>query len=106
MTCAYSQSGAFVACGGLDNNCSIYNLRSRDVPIRVCRELGAHTGYLSCCRFLNDRKIVTSSGDMTCILWDIEAGSKLIEFADHNGDVMSVTIAPESSSGTSAPAGT
>jgi guanine nucleotide-binding protein G(I)/G(S)/G(T) subunit beta-1 len=68
MTCAYSQSGAFVACGGLDNNCSIYNLRSRDIPIRVCRELGAHTGYLSCCRFLNDRKIVTSSGDMTCIL--------------------------------------
>merc|ERR1711981_347767 len=95
MTCAYSPSGAFVACGGLDNNCSVYNLRSRDIPIRVCRELGAHTGYLSCCRFLNDRKIVTSSGDMTCILWDIEAGSKLTEFADHNGDVMSVSIAPD-----------
>jgi hypothetical protein len=95
MTCAYSPSGAFVACGGLDNNCSVYNLRSRDIPIRVCRELGAHTGYLSCCRFLSDRKIVTSSGDMTCILWDIEAGSKLTEFADHNGDVMSVTIAPD-----------
>jgi len=94
MTCAYSPSGSWVACGGLDNICSVYNLRSRDVPIRVSRELNSHTGYLSCCRFLNDRQIVTSSGDMTCILWDIEAGSKVTEFSDHNGDVMSVSINP------------
>lgn len=95
MTCAYSPTANFVACGGLDNICSIYNLRSREVPIRVCRELNSHTGYLSCCRFLNDRQIVTSSGDMTCILWDIESGTKLIEFSDHNGDVMSVSISPD-----------
>jgi len=95
MTCAYSPSGGFVACGGLDNICSVYNLRSREVPIRVCRELNAHIGYLSCCRFLNDRQIVTSSGDMTCILWDIEQGTKLTEFSDHNGDVMSVSISPD-----------
>lgn len=94
MTCAYSPSGGFVACGGLDNICSVYSLRSRELPIRVNRELNAHTGYLSCCRFLNDRQIVTSSGDMTCILWDIEANSKITEFADHNGDVMSVSINP------------
>src|SRR6185437_5203013 len=30
MTCAYSPSGNFVACGGLDNICSIYNLRKRE----------------------------------------------------------------------------
>jgi len=95
MTCAYSPSGGFVACGGLDNICSVYNLRSRDIPIRVCRELNAHTGYLSCCRFFDDRNIVTSSGDMTCILWDIEAGTRVQEFSDHNGDVMSVSLLPE-----------
>jgi len=95
MTCAYSPSGGLVACGGLDNICSIYNLRSRDAPIRVSRELSSHTGYLSCCRFLSDRQIVTSSGDMTCILWDIESGSKISDFADHNGDVMSVSISPD-----------
>lgn len=88
MTCAYSPNGGFVACGGLDNICSVYNLRSRDNPIRVCRELNAHTGYLSCCRFLSDKQIVTSSGDMTCMLWDIESGSKIREFNDHHGDVM------------------
>ncbi|KAL6041986.1 Guanine nucleotide-binding protein subunit beta [Balamuthia mandrillaris] len=95
MTCAYSPSGGFVACGGLDNICSVYNLRSRDNPIRACRELNAHTGYLSCCRFFDDRNIVTSSGDMTCLLWDIEAGTKVTEFVEHNGDVMSVSIIPD-----------
>jgi guanine nucleotide-binding protein G(I)/G(S)/G(T) subunit beta-1 len=94
MTCAYSPSGGFVACGGLDNICSVYNLRTREPTIRVCRELNAHSGYLSCCRFLNDRQIITASGDMTCIMWDIEAGSKITEFADHNSDVMSISVNP------------
>lgn len=55
MTCAYAPSGNFVACGGLDNICSVYNLNSKDENIRPCRELNSHTGYLSCCRFINDR---------------------------------------------------
>jgi guanine nucleotide-binding protein G(I)/G(S)/G(T) subunit beta-1 len=89
MTCAYSPSGNFVACGGLDNICSIYNLRAREGNgVRTARELSAHSGYLSCCRFINDRQIVTSSGDMTCMLWDIEAGVRVMEFSDHTGDVM------------------
>ncbi len=29
------------------------------------------------------------------MLWDIEAGSKVTEFSDHNGDVMSVSINPQ-----------
>lgn len=94
MTCAYSPSGNYVACGGLDNICSIYNLSARDGPTRVARELSGHSGYLSCCRFINDRRILTSSGDMTCVLWDIETGQKLTEFADHLGDVMSLSINP------------
>jgi len=88
MTCAYAPSGNWVACGGLDNICSIYNLRSREGSVKVARELSAHTGYLSCCRFLNDRQILTSSGDMTCMLWDIDAGVRVMEFNDHTGDVM------------------
>ena len=94
MTCAYSPSGNYVACGGLDNICSIYNLSAREGPTRVARELSGHSGYLSCCRFINDRRILTSSGDMTCVLWDIETGQKITEFADHLGDVMSLSINP------------
>jgi len=31
---------------------------------------------------------------MTCVLWDLETGSKVHEFADHLGDVMSLSINP------------
>jgi len=47
MTCAYSASGNYVACGGLDNICSIYCLKTREGNVRVSRELPGHTGYLS-----------------------------------------------------------
>jgi WD40 repeat protein len=85
MSCAYSPSGNFVACGGLDNTCSVYHLRQ--AQNRVFREL-THTGYLACCRFFNDKDVVTSSGDLTCALWDLEADAKVTEFSDHTGDVM------------------
>ncbi|KAG2226581.1 hypothetical protein INT45_005067 [Circinella minor] len=94
MTCAYAPSGKYVASGGLDNICSIYNLQSNNGPKQPARELSAHTGYLSCCRFINDNRILTSSGDTTCILWDVDAGQKLEEFADHTGDVMSLSVSP------------
>lgn len=92
MTCAYSPNGAMVACGGLDNICTIYSLR--DSTPKVTKELSAHTGYISCCRFLGDREIITSSGDMSCMLWDIETGTRKAEFADHTGDVMSISLNP------------
>jgi len=94
MTCAYAPSGNFVACGGLDNMCSIYSLKTREGNVRVSRELPGHTGYLSCCRFLDDNQIVTSSGDMTSALWDIETGQQTVSFAGHTGDVMSLSVAP------------
>lgn len=33
-----------MACGGLDNMCSIYNLKGKDGNVKVMRELAAHTG--------------------------------------------------------------
>ena len=46
-------------------NLLIRSLKTREGNVRVSRELPGHTGYLSCCRFLDDNQIVTSSGDMT-----------------------------------------
>ncbi|KNC84491.1 guanine nucleotide-binding protein subunit beta-1 [Sphaeroforma arctica JP610] len=92
MSCAYAPSGNFVACGGLDNICSVYNLRSKDGTSRVTRELASHKGYLSCCRFINDKEIVTSSGDMTCGLWDVETGKMKTSFTGHTGDCMFLSL--------------
>ena len=88
-----------VACGGLDNLCSIYSLDSQSagLPNRATRELSAHDGYLSCCRFIDKNRILTSSGDSTCMLWDVERGENLTTFKGHQGDTMSLSICPTDS---------
>jgi len=99
MTCAYSPSGNLVACGGLDNLCSIYKLpqggKEGSTQQKTYAELAQHEGYLSCCRFITDFEIITSSGDSTCILWDVETKQPKNIFNDHQGDVMSVAVYPE-----------
>eukprot|EP01006_Ploeotia_vitrea_P046596 TRINITY_DN67039_c5_g2_i1.p1 TRINITY_DN67039_c5_g2~~TRINITY_DN67039_c5_g2_i1.p1 ORF type:complete len:347 (+),score=159.85 TRINITY_DN67039_c5_g2_i1:253-1293(+) len=96
MTCAYSPgAGELVACGGLDNLCSVYRLPSDHSTMsqqKAYAELAQHEGYLSCCRFITNQEIITSSGDSTCILWDIESKTPKVQFNDHTGDVMSVSI--------------
>jgi guanine nucleotide-binding protein G(I)/G(S)/G(T) subunit beta-1 len=99
MTCAYSPSGNLVACGGLDNLCSVYKLpagQKEGAQQKTYGELAQHEGYLSCCRFIGDAEIITSSGDSTCILWDVETKTPKAIFNDHQGDVMSVTTHSES----------
>jgi guanine nucleotide-binding protein G(I)/G(S)/G(T) subunit beta-1 len=94
MTCAYSPSGQLVACGGLDNLCSIYKIPTAgkdSAQQKTYGELAQHEGYLSCCRFIRDSEILTSSGDATCILWDVETKTPTGIFNDHTGDVMSVS---------------
>jgi len=99
MTCAFEQgSNQKVACGGLDNLCSIYSLKEAasgaGISSSNAQELAAHDGYLSCCRFVDENSIVTSSGDSTCILWDIEKADPKATYMAHSGDVMSVALNP------------
>lgn len=56
----------------------------------------SHDGYLSCCRFVDESKILTTSGDSTCCLWDIERRHAVMTFTGHTSDVMSVDLAPSS----------
>lgn len=107
MTCAYAPSGKYVACGGLDNLCSVYPLNAPSgspypsppdsSPNAPVVELANHEGYLSCCRFISDDEILTSSGDSTCILWDVETKNPKVIFDSHSGDVMSVALSSDGS---------
>uniref|UniRef100_A0A8C6QZU8 Uncharacterized protein n=1 Tax=Nannospalax galili TaxID=1026970 RepID=A0A8C6QZU8_NANGA len=83
MTCTHAPSRNYVACGGLDNICSIYNLQTCE---------GNVTYGISCCRFLYDNQIITNFGDTTCALWDIEMGQQTTMFTGHTGDVMSLSF--------------
>lgn len=82
--------GNLVACGGLDNLCTVYNLNDPDNAI----EMASHDGILNSCRFLDENQILTGSGDGTIILWDISKHQPLQTFAEHAQDVMSLSINP------------
>jgi guanine nucleotide-binding protein G(I)/G(S)/G(T) subunit beta-1 len=94
MSCAYEkEQNRFVACGGLDNICSIYEVNSAGgvgAGLALPNELVGHDGYLSGIKFLAPGKILTSSGDSTCALWDVADGKgrKVQTFSDHSADVM------------------
>ncbi|KAL8209196.1 hypothetical protein R6Q57_008608 [Mikania cordata] len=102
MTCAFSPGGQSVACGGLDSVCSIFNLSSptdKDGNIPVSRMLSGHKGYVSSCEYVpdEDNYLITSSGDQTCVLWDITTGLRTSVFggefqSGHTADVLSVSI--------------
>ncbi|CAM6094847.1 unnamed protein product [Calypogeia fissa] len=102
MACAFSPSGRYVACGGLDNICSIFDLDSGEDAAgnrSVFRSLSGHKSYLSSCRYVpfQEAHIITSSGDETCILWDAEKSQRVAVFggensSGHTAAVMSVTV--------------
>ncbi|XP_022100869.1 guanine nucleotide-binding protein subunit beta-5a-like [Acanthaster planci] len=95
MACSYAPSGTIVACGGLDNKCSVYQLSQEEDLSTKKRAVAMHTSYVSCCTFMNsDQQILTGSGDSTCALWDVESGQLLQSFHGHNADVMGLDISP------------
>lgn len=93
MSCAIAPSANIVASGGLDNICSIFKMED-EVPIRAASELIGHTGFISCCKFLGESKIITSSADKSANLWDIQTNTKIKTFKGHEKDVMSISIHP------------
>lgn len=98
MTCAYSPAGKMVACGGLDNLCTVFRIPAESGTVfdasRSHAVLQQHEGYLACCRFVDEQQMLTASGDSTCILWDIEGRVPKMIFNDHTGDVMTISVSP------------
>ncbi|EDL26314.1 guanine nucleotide binding protein, beta 5, isoform CRA_e [Mus musculus] len=97
MACAYAPSGCAIACGGLDNKCSVYPLtfdKNENMAAKK-KSVAMHTNYLSACSFTNsDMQILTASGDGTCALWDVESGqfslSGRLLFAGYNDYTINV----------------
>lgn len=88
MTCALSDDGTLVASGGLDNMCTVHAVATGD----IVQELTGHTGFLSGCRFVDNKRVVTCSGDATAMLWDIDRNVHTVDFVGHSGDVMALRL--------------
>uniref|UniRef100_A0A3B5BHY0 Adaptor related protein complex 4 subunit epsilon 1 n=1 Tax=Stegastes partitus TaxID=144197 RepID=A0A3B5BHY0_9TELE len=88
---------------GLDNKCSVYPLsldKNENLAAKK-KSVAMHTNYLSACSFTNsDMQILTSSGDGTCALWDVESGQLLQSFHGHAADVLCLDLAPSETGNT------
>ena len=89
MSVGIEQSkGNLIGCGGLDNLCTIYNRGNPNNPV----EMSSHDGFLSCCRFISETEILTSSGDSSCIHWDVTKGLPINRFSGHTADAMFISL--------------
>ena len=61
------------ATGGLDNVCSIWKLPDGQEPAKMMHALEGHQGYVCGARFVGPGQLVTTSGDGTAALWDLNA---------------------------------
>ena len=61
MTAVISTTGNLVACGGMDNQLTVYNLNEKgaDGSAKIIRECLGYEGFLSSCKFLDDTELVT-----------------------------------------------
>ncbi|CCD24966.1 G protein subunit beta NDAI_0E01500 [Naumovozyma dairenensis CBS 421] len=93
LSCAISPSGKLVASGGLNNNCTIYRVSKENrVQQNVVSIFKGHTCYISDIEFWDNSHVITSSGDMTCALWNIPKAKRLREYSDHLGDVLALAM--------------
>lgn len=100
LTCALCPNGNLVASAGLDNNCTVYRVSQHDRMMQnIVSIFKGHTCYISDIEFLDNRSIVSASGDMTCALWDIAKSKRIGEFSDHLGDVLSISVPFDASDG-------
>jgi WD40 repeat protein len=96
MTCAYSPrpENDIVAAGDLKNNCTLYQLNDSGDGNRKCKLVG-HMGFVSSIRFVDKQHVVTTSGDESAIMWDIESEKAMSQFFGHRGTVNSVAVSSD-----------
>lgn len=107
MFAEVTQSGKEIfATGGLDNVASIWTMPSVGGAHKLEAEYFGHEGYVCGARFLDDTKLLTTSGDRTTGLWNLhkpqskktdkDVDDRVAVFKGHDKDVTSVDVKPSS----------
>ncbi|ETO11908.1 hypothetical protein RFI_25469, partial [Reticulomyxa filosa] len=103
-----NKKGDFLATGGLDNTCSVWNVRKSVLrngvqpkdTYRPVAELTGHDGYIPRLEFVDDSQIVTCSGDSTIIYWDITKQKPMCQLLEHQSDVCSISLSSSATGAT------
>lgn len=71
MTAVFAPSGNLVGCGGMDNMLTVYDINNRDASggAKLLREFLGYEGFLSSCRFLDDKNVVTGEISICMHIW-------------------------------------
>ena len=93
QTCEYDPKGTQFACGGLDARITIYSLADQE-NIKVTANHDEHTGYISDIKWADEKTIVSSSGDKSCVIFDVEANTKIASMTEHMEDILSIDLDP------------
>jgi len=90
--CMEQTTGQYVAAGGLDNTCTIYQVGGEGSG-KLKAELVSHDLYLADCKFFHSpSKMLTASADFTALLWDVERGTILETFAEHTAGMIKIEL--------------
>lgn len=115
LTCQLSpHTGRWLASGGLDNNVSLYSLPLPSAPSSSKNNnpqdyleppnitLTGHEGYISSIQFFNnDITCLSTSGDKSIQLWDIQQQQLQLHLFGHHGDVLTSHVDTPSSTASS-----
>jgi len=91
LCCAYNPSGKYVVSGGLDNIIYAYKLGEDAIP-ECTDELKGHEGSVSHLKHIDEDRLLSTSGDKSVILWDLNSNSVSRQFYGHDGDVLSIDV--------------
>jgi len=89
LTCAYAPGGGTVASGGLDNIIYYYKLGEEEVPDDP-EEFKEHEQCIHKLKYLDDERLLSTSGDGTIKLWDVGNGSCTTTYVGHESDVLCI----------------
>ncbi|PAA88077.1 hypothetical protein BOX15_Mlig021002g1, partial [Macrostomum lignano] len=85
--------GQLVTASDLDYNMQVWDTRTCSV-VQLIR--GVHRSTLTSCRFmLGDRRILSTSLDFTCKVFDLRAMGVTLAFADHKNAVSSASLSAD-----------
>ncbi|KAG8596529.1 hypothetical protein GDO81_001958 [Engystomops pustulosus] len=87
--CAFSPGGNLLVTGGKDRSLLCWDV-SVNPPVVAHSLLSCHKDWVTCCSWTDDSMLVSSSGDGSVCLWDIQNQKQLLTFGGHQSAVSSV----------------